>query len=164
MVYTLLSVCLVLVEDSFIMCIYCMVLFPIIKMGQIINCFLKNPGVTLLPSLPRLFALNMHSKACKSGNFHGALSSSGQYAWRAFSGVCERESHVELQEKEVCSPLIWMKRMSSLALREYCSWVFFPCVCVSVLCFVSIALWFTHFLQPYVSPCNWLFWGLRHSS
>ena len=32
-------------------------------------------------------------------------------------------------------------------------WVF----CISVLCFVSIILWFTHFLQSYVLLCNWLF-------
>lgn len=61
-------------------------------------------------------------------------------ACRPFSGVCMCESHVELRLKEVCRPLVWMKRMSSLALRE-CSWsiflFFFYCVlqrCALYLC------------------------------
>lgn len=60
----------------------------------------------------------------KSGNFHGALSSiSVQHADPLVPCMCE--SHVELQGKEVCGPLVWMKRMSSLALRERCSSIFF---------------------------------------
>lgn len=73
----------------------------------------------------------------KSGNFHGAPSGSSSIRVQHADPLvpCMCESHVELQGKEVCRPLVWMKRMSSLALRECCSSMF----CDSVSCFVSVA-------------------------
>lgn len=77
---------------------------------------------------------------------------------RPFSGVQCRAcvNHMLSCGERKCSASVWMKRMSSLALRECCSYAFFS-FCISVLCFVSIVLWFTHFLQSYVLLCNWLF-------
>lgn len=95
------------------------------------------------------------TETCKSGNFHGALSSTGQHADPLV--VCMCESHVKLRGKEVCRPLVWMKRMSSLAFRECCSSIFFffcmfQCCALYHRCVIHAL-----FLQSYLLLCNWLF-------
>ena len=69
--------------------------------------------------------------------------------------VCMCESHVELQGNEVCWRLVWMRRMSPLALRESCSSIF--CVCFIVVLCIYHCVFFTHFLQSFLLLCNQLF-------
>lgn len=96
----------------------------------------------------------IHTQARKSGNFHGALSSTGQHADP--SVVCVCASHVELQGKEVCRPLCLNEKNALYCLEGYGPSFFCVCVCV-FQCWTLYLLRCDSFLQPYLLLCNWLF-------
>lgn len=96
-------------------------------------------------------------QSCKSGNFHRALTRAGRHA--DLFVVCMCESHVELQGKEVCRPLVWMRRMSCLALREWSSFLWF--LCCALYWFVYDSLLFSAALV--VAMQLIVFKGVSHS-
>lgn len=50
--------------------------------------------------IPQLFVSTIQmQRLVQTGNFHGALSSSGQYAWKILQWVCMCESHVVTSSK-----------------------------------------------------------------
>lgn len=99
-------------------------------------------------------------QTCKSGNFHGALNSSGQHAGPLV--VCMCESHVELQGNEVCRPLVWMKRMSKglegMLFIIFCVCVW-DCVVLLLYCFCCCV---SYSFSALLLLCNLLF--CRHQT
>lgn len=110
-------------------------------------------ALPLLLLLLQLFVSTIQMQRLVKGNFHGALRSTGHQTWKTLLVMCMCESHVGLQGNEVCRPLVWMKRMSPLALRESSS-IF---LCFSVVLCIYRCVIHSRFLQSYLLLCNRLF-------
>lgn len=101
----------------------------------------------------------LQMQTCKSGNFHGALNSSGQHAGPLVACMCE--SHVELQGNEVCRPLVWMKRMSE-GLEGMLFIIFCVCVWDCVLLLYCFCCCVSYSFSAVLLLCNLLF--CRHQT